>query len=751
MWMKEDSRAARLSHNCANAEPGCGYNAQSGVESSRSWAGRRRGDAMYHGGLESQGVVVVGSRKRDVRAAWVARSAVVFSSLWGIVSAGCAGAPSAGSDARAPRRAAVLRGGSPADWGPARPGAERSPLALADVAYMKLDLAQSRRILEGILNDSHAAPEDRVTALQRLALQDWKFDRDYERARTRLQGALHYGVNRSATWQTLSRIERESGNYAPARAAAQSAIRAARDKSEIRAAQLLLAWAAYDQLMDDARHQRAPEPRLVQAAYQTLSAMLAAEPADPEASMLLLGVALLHRDGPTALKAWRSYFSIPADQPAPGLLEQPGSMLDRLLPRWRGGDLLREERVELTLALGQSRLYEYAALIGAGLPPAAGPGRNPAVEEILAYADFLRQVKDLTDEYYRQIALGVARDGPAWDIERPAREKDYEGALIGLGVRLWLRLPFAGARPPFEFERFRAELSERFGTEMVTGSTSDYKGYVLIMGHRVLDETRSVEQYGYHANLRFVLVDQMVSNGYSSWFWDGKTMIGGWATASAIFQVSGGLNQAALYFWRMLNDKQEREREEKAIARERAQDDVLARDNPCTFLPGLERRLGFDGVRRIYDQVKAQGYTRDELCVAFVAEYVRLNIESTIMAHEGRHAIDQLHFPDQFQSWSEAEREFRAKLSQIVFAPDPKLAMYEILDESTGGPSGHGQANERLLKIILAWMTAHQREIAGLDPARPLLPQFDRLRDDQIRALCRAADPLASPGDGAAP
>jgi hypothetical protein len=116
---------------------------------------------------------------------------------------------------------------------------------------MKLDLAQSRQILDGILNDRHATPEDRVMALQRLALQDWKFDRDYERARTRLQEALRYGGRRSATWQALSRIERESGHYASARASAPSAIRMAQDKSEIRASQLLLAWAALIS-MDDA-------------------------------------------------------------------------------------------------------------------------------------------------------------------------------------------------------------------------------------------------------------------------------------------------------------------------------------------------------------------------------------------------------------------------------------------------------------------------------------------------------------------
>jgi hypothetical protein len=640
-------------------------------------------------------------------------------SLWAFVSAGCAVAPS---------------GGGPS-------------LQSADAAYMKLDLVLSRRILNDILSDSRATIEDHVCALQRLAIQDWKFDRDYELARTRLQGALRCGVKRSDTWQVLSRIERESGHCPQARTAARNALQTAQDESQARAAQLLLAWTDHDQLLETLRREKTLEPLLLQEAHQTLTDILAAEPGHLEASMLLLGVSLLRQDGPTALRAWRSYFSIPSGQSARGVLEEPGRTLSRLLPRWWEDGLSQDECMQLALALGQSRLYEYAALMGAALQPSAGSGRHSALAEITAYAEFCRQVKDLTDEYYRQIALGVAKGDAAWDLERPAKEEAYKNALVQASAHLWARLSFAGPRPPFDFDRFRAQMSERFGTEIVTGSTGDYPGYALIMGHRVLDETRSIEQYGYRADLRFVVVDQMVSNGYSGWFWDGKAIIGGWATASTIFQVYGGLNQAALHFWRMLNDGRERNKEEEAIARETAQDDALARDHPYAFLPGLERRLGFHAVRRIYDAVKAQGYAGDELCMAFVAEYVRLNIESTIMAHEGRHAIDQLHFPDEFQSWTDAEREFRAKLSQIVFAPDPKLAVYEILDETTGGPSGHGQANERILKTIVDWMQAHRREIAGLDPARPLLPQFDLLNDDQIRTLFRAADPLASSGD----
>jgi len=40
-------------------------------------------------------------------------------------------------------------------------------------------------------------------------------------------------------------------------------------------------------------------------------------------------------------------------------------------------------------------------------------------------------------------------------------------------------------------------------------------------------------------------------------------------------------------------------------------------------------------------------------------------------------------------------------------------------------------------------MRAHAREIRGLDPSRPLLPQAPLLSDDQIRAAFRSLDPFA--------
>lgn len=57
--------------------------------------------------------------------------------------------------------------------------------------------------------------------------------------------------------------------------------------------------------------------------------------------------------------------------------------------------------------------------------------------------------------------------------------------------------------------------------------------------------------------------------------------------------------------------------------------------------------------------------------------------------------------------------------------------------------SPHGRANKRAAEGIVSWMDVHRAAIKNLDPARPLLPQFDKLTDDQMREAIRSMDPWA--------
>jgi hypothetical protein len=91
------------------------------------------------------------------------------------------------------------------------------------------------------------------------------------------------------------------------------------------------------------------------------------------------------------------------------------------------------------------------------------------------------------------------------------------------------------------------------------------------------------------------------------------------------------------------------------------------------------------------------------------------------------------------------ELEYRAKLSQVAFAPLPRLAFDGIMSPNVGDDTPHGIANRWMLEGIERWMRRHAAELP-IDPSAPLLPQLPRLSDASLRAAAAALDPLAPGG-----
>jgi hypothetical protein len=157
----------------------------------------------------------------------------------------------------------------------------------------------------------------------------------------------------------------------------------------------------------------------------------------------------------------------------------------------------------------------------------------------------------------------------------------------------------------------------------------------------------------------------------------------------------------------------------------------------------LAPRIKLRAADALWAALGQRGLGGRERALAFVAESLRLNVEATVFAHEGRHALDQRYFKSELDALSDDERELRAKLSEVAFASDPLLALTgSILGAGLDESTGHGKANLRFRHLLVDWMAAHGAEVAGLDPTRPLLVQVERLRAAQLVALVRAADPL---------
>ncbi|HEY0038517.1 MAG TPA: hypothetical protein VGB66_17595, partial [Longimicrobium sp.] len=394
----------------------------------------------------------------------------------------------------------------------------------AQSAFMQHDFAAAEAAYRDVLqSDTVGAhrPEAGVT----LASLAWRMRQDTVEA-ARLLRELEAGGGRGRFEARLARARMLQANlsFQAARAAAETALEAA-DRPEGRDRAATARAAA---IIEPALRHRLGRPggapvadSLLGGAVAELRRMVQSAPGALEpAHWLVLGGVLL-RHGPATLEGWRSYFLVSTGDTARGPLAAPRRTLWSLLPSWTGQP---GQRAALVHALAASRLFDAAAALSREPGPDGAPSAaDPRTAEIVAYAEFLHAVERLTDEYYRQTALGGGSHR-AWRRD-----------LDALGQAVWPRLAWEGAPPRYTRDRAVAEFDRRFGAVINLGKTAGYQD--LHYGHRVVDEQRTVRQYGHEAQVRFVSLDAIASNGYQSWAWDGRAAHGGWGGTTQIVQI----------------------------------------------------------------------------------------------------------------------------------------------------------------------------------------------------------------------
>lgn len=573
-------------------------------------------------------------------------------------------------------------------------------------------------------------PSERRDAGRRLAAIEWRVQGDTaaaERTLTTLaavpEGSVPAALERA-------RMLAARGDFAAARDVAALARRAA--SGALQESHAVTAWAAaaiepeVRRLLAGGRGPATPAGEIA-AAEELLAAQVDAAPGELRPAQLLMLAAALREDGAALLRGWESYYLLDLETEQ---LAAAHHTLATLLPAWPGASAARDQRLQLVTALVASRVFDAAAVVA--LAPAADGsrvvGEDPVARQAVAYARFLRETERVTDEYYRQTALGRG-DHKAWRKE-----------LTELTSRLWPDLAWPGKTPAFDRSQVPTALGSRFGTVINMGKTGGYED--LHLGHVVVDVRRRVEQYGCGGELRFLALDAMVSNGFQSWAWDGTAAHGGWGDRGQIVQIRPGYADGPLRAWRLLADPVERARREAEIVAAEAADPARAAAATVVFLPGVAGRLQERAAAALRDELAARGLRGRELQAAFLREDGSAVLAASIFAHEGRHAIDDAIA----RRLSNEDLEYRAKLSELAFAPRPFLALPSILHPNLGDATPHGRANARVLRSVVDWMGQHAREVPGLDPARSLLLQLGRLSDDQLRAAARAQDPLARTG-----
>ncbi len=436
------------------------------------------------------------------------------------------------------------------------------------------------------------------------------------------------------------------------------------------------------------------------------------QPGRSDAAETELGLALLLGDSATLLRAWKSYFFVTDKVNA--VLTAPYATLNQFA--WKGEALSSDKRRALARALAESRFYDSARRFAGG---------DPALRDIVAYAGFVDAIGAVDADFYPRVARGLKDYA-----------KDYDSAIDAAAAKLWPQLE----KGPFNEDKFFDRIKAQFGADGYLGETVGYHG--LLLGHIIHDEPRQIEQYGRSAAFRLVVIDRLVSRDFTSWL--GTTNVGGWGTPDTMFQVRPAYLAEPFTRLGWVTDKAQHEKMLAEIKAAEEKDLTRCRADPYADAASVALRLKLSASEQIYAGLKARGLSGEDLALAFVSESLRLNVEATVFAHEGRHSLDQKYFAAEFAKMSDDERELRAKFSEVVFSENPRLALTgSILGASLDASTGHGKANRRFRTLLVDWMRAHASEIHGLDATLPLVMQIGRLSDQQLVAIVKAADPMA--------
>jgi hypothetical protein len=582
---------------------------------------------------------------------------------------------------------------------------------------MQQHFPDALRAYRSVLADGSTS--DRKQAALALGMIDWMIDGDTAQA----MRDLHPFMNTAPALTMASRARLDAHNVSGARAAARAAVAAARDEEERRDASVALGDAALFPYEAACLDSTAPRPgardeSAAREAKARLRASVSAELGHLDASERLVRLAAISGDWQTLDLGWRSYYAVGRRVPG-GPLVRAESELDsmsRAAPA--------RKALHAYAALVDSKLFQPAALIitcGA----LASPSPSARSQEIAAYARFLRDATRATNVYYRHVALGH----PDLDV--------YRAHLDSLGRRLWPHLVWSGSPPAYDLRALELDAEKRFDLVANMGNTGDVVD--LHAGHRISTESRDVVQYGKRGHLTFSVLDGMISDGYQTWAWDGRAAHGGWASATEIIQVRDGYAEGPLKAWHAVTDPVVMARDAKQLARDSVADIARARMTEIAYFPSVDERLRRDVRTGLLDSLRRSGLTGRERELAFVRAYGDDVDESSIFVHEGRHAIDKIL---KIADSSAKNLEYQAKLSELAFAPLPKLALAGILGANTGDETPHGIADARLMREMLAWMRHHGFSEGANELPLPL--RIPTLTDAQIRAVSRSLDPLAA-------
>jgi hypothetical protein len=590
-------------------------------------------------------------------------------------------------------------------------------LSSAAAAYEQSHIVQARSEYRQISQDNAASPHDRASAVRELAKIAWLIDQDSAGAQALLnsQGARADEPCRTAA--QLVRVLRESGKT---KQSIDSGARASMSCEFGADALRLQIAAAY---LDLARNPAQRADALAHADI-VLSELSDSQRKAIQASRLRLELALVAGNPQPAYDAWTAYFWL-AQTEAPPALVTEFPPVHKLFQRSVPIAAAPEDQLMLAQLLMRAGFErQLRGFIRArNLANRLTDQRSPQWHSIAQYLVFREDAEKLTRSLYRGIAQGKESS------------KVYESRMRRLMAKAAARL--SGHRLASD-DAVAALLEQQWGLHGSIGLTDGFMS--LHLGHVIDRQSEHVEQHGRSGDVQRLVLDNMLSNGYEAWLWDGAAQAGGWAEDGArLIQIRPAYVSGIESALEVRPGLAGREKSELKLRETDRGDAQRVHDHGLVDLLGVAAHLRLQVVDQIVADIQVTGHQADD-ANAFQARYWDGMLQGSITVHEGRHVLDQAEYAGE-RALSSPELEYRAKLSELQFAIFPKLDLSTMVTGQIGSDSSHGAANTRILQGLERWMDSHRGQIADFHSEIPTVLQIPLLTDAQLRDFGCAEDP----------
>jgi tetratricopeptide (TPR) repeat protein len=350
---------------------------------------------------------------------------------------------------------------------------------------------------------------------------------------------------------------------------------------------------------------------------------------------------------------------------------------------------------------------------------------NEKLNEVTLFIDFRDRLKDFFISYYRKrIIIGEKEEKGILDKLLPI----YQEMLV-----LFPDIKSDKFNEDWLYE-FNRKIENKFKVIIKYGHAN--KIFNCHFGYVISDTLENVSQWGKEGKLRIIVLNNMVTNGFSAWYWNYLAQDGGWTSsdpnqANIVTVVMDPKYCATTNRWKDATNKEKR----KGIIDDNKMDANLI-NKPCLevfYSSFLRYQFQFKAIDEAIERGKTKYGSEDEIQFYVNDLIFDHYYTTTTLIHEGQHALDNLYF--KFEQW---ELEYRAKLSEIVYGNMTFLSLSDILGQDIGNEDlPHGKANTRIFKEIVKTINKNREKYSGINTDKNILMQLINLDSREIARIAK--------------